>query len=453
MKKVLLTALALVVSLSVYSFAAAPAAKQTATPAKQTQTAPAAKQAVAVPVSSDSGCSTLKFYGEGSIIGFSVSNEVPRGGGFRGNYGGTVGFFTLGSKIKIDENVFAKIALGYENYWGDKIFEGRTANELLDLLRIVEANINIKNLFEVEGLSAKLGRQYYGDEDSTILYIGIRRNNPLFAFNVPMIPVSGIPSFISSLDAATFYFKKDNIKANAVYGIFANNTFALSPDKTNGTLRGIDLKCSDLADNKIDIQAYLYNAEEVPIFTHKQYTIFGLKPTVKVEDLKASLEFAKNFGGKWVFEEADGEYSNLIKFDISYNLKDVGLTPRAMYFVFGSANKDQNTSKGFLTLGNYVPGLVKGNEVMDLDNMQIINIGADYKYKKYTFAVDFYSYGMRKSVEKGRHGYRESEIALDWKAKYAYTDNVDIFAAIGNFFANKSEYDASTAQVGVSFKF
>ncbi len=386
----------------------------------------------------------FKLYGEGSIYGFTYENSGVAGV----NMGGTSGYITLGAMFDVYENITASFALGYQNLWGDDAamaFSGRPINSsntddgYLNKITVVEANLNFNKLFDVEGLSAKVGRQYYGDEDSSMMYFGIRRDQPLFMVNGAM--GIGLLGALSSLDAFAGYYAKENMKINAVYGIMQNGGI-----NGNATIIGADLKYAKIAD-MIDVQAYGYDVENW--IGTRNYTILGLKPTVNVGTLKASVEFAKNFGGDYTFSN-DNFNTNFIKADASFKIEDIGLTPRAAYVVAGGENKP------FITFGNYLPGLIVGQTLLAagwMDN-QIINIGADYVKNKFLFSLDFFNYGSRDGGDFEDAVKYGSE--LDLIVKYNYTQNVDFRVGIGHLFGNKDsgmDFDASTLQAGVTYKF
>lgn len=404
----------------------------------------------------------FKFFGEGSFYGYTYENATDSTGITPTNFGGTGMYATLGFNFDIYENVMATFAMGYTNIWGDgSNFSGRSLEDnvndqgLFDFLRIVEANIAFGNLFDVEGLSVKVGRQYYGDEDSTVMYIGIRRDQPLYMITGSE-NTTGIMGAISSIDAAAAYYDTENIKANLIYGIFDNQK---DINDSNSTLMGGDFKYLNIAD-MFDAQAYMYNLQEY--LGTRNYTIIGLKPTFKMNGLKASVELAKNFAGDEVFSNDDAN-TNFIKIDASYLIENIGLTPRAMFGVFGGDNKT------FGTLGNYVPGLIGGQMVIggSYNDNQIINVGADYALNKFTFSFDLFNFSSRdgnddlligKYENKDRAAYGTE---IDVTAKYAYTENIDFKVGIGHLFGGKAteminggdSFDASTLQAGVTYKF
>lgn len=411
----------------------------------------------------DISLKNFKLYGEGSVMAMTYENVWAAN--LARNFGATVGYFTLGTLFSVYENVTASFALGYEYMWGEDGLYGKTvdgdANQnvgYLNRLRAVEANINFSQLFNIDGLSAKIGRQYYGDEDSTAMYIGIRRNQPLFVKRNYQPPFSMNMSAITSADGAVAYYDNHNIKANLMYGVLTSNFSNPMPGTTvrNFTVLGGDFKYLGIID-MFDIQAYMYNFENgdgsYQTYNTPNYTLVGVKPTFKFEGLKASVEFIRPFAGKTTFDDRFMAPTNLIKGDVSYTIKNINLTPRAMYLVAGG------DGKSFYTMGNYSPGLIVGNTMLNSrwNNNQIINIGVDYAWNKALFKLDYFNFDAREGKNdliKAPFKYGDE---IDLVVNYAYTDSVSIYAGIGHLFGNSKSrnpnYDSSTLQAGVTYKF
>jgi len=369
----------------------------------------------------------FKLYSEGSVIGISVGNGY--GYGFTPeNYGKVYLQSTIGVKFDAGSNIQSAVALGYENAWGG--LGGDTLQAYLNTIRVVEANLTFNKLFNVDGLSAKVGRQYYGDEDSTVMYLGIRHYNA---------EPQGGASLINSVDALAGYYDYKNIKANAIYGILSDNGV-----NGNESAMGFDFKYSKIADF-FNIQVYMYEVENsalllVPV---KKYGFYGVKPSVETGGFKASLEFAHNYGGDNTFSNTDYN-SNLIKLDASYDVKGTSLTPRGTYMVIGGRNG------GFPNYGNYTPGWIFGQQIYYGSDFQIVNIGADYKgVKNYIFSLDYYNLAERDgSVKFGNE--------LDGTVKYQYTESTELFLAVSHLFkGDNSGYvtsDIAKVMLGVTYK-
>lgn len=466
----------------------------------------------------------IQFYGEGQTVGYAVQNgyDVNVGkivstirtgdGSFAGivnsNYSGVTNFFTAGLTFDIVENISADFSLAYSTSWGEgnkflglidnpngSATKGDSIQSYLDNIRVQTANLTIKKLFDVDGLSVKIGRQYYGDEDSSVMYFGVRHEQPLFGLNLPLV---GFDS-ITSVDAATVYYEKENIKANFIYanlgkvlgvplnvdGIIvplispeAYKEYGIDLGRTT-TVIGADAKFLNLADI-FNVQAYVYDIEN-PIFAH--YDIVGVKPSVEIDGLKASVEFAMNFAGDDPFsssglignkETGEGFKSggNLIKADVSYDIEKKAKV-RAGFAVQGgtegikellNGEESKIVIKPFINFGNYVPGMVFGQQeitrILSMVDFQAINVGADYYKDKFTFSADYYNLSAR---DLGLNYGDE----IDLKVKYNYMEGVDFFFGVGCFMVSddlnsKAELMlgekifaeiTSSFQLGVSYKF
>ncbi|MDR2427032.1 MAG: hypothetical protein LBD46_07660 [Endomicrobium sp.] len=387
---------------------------------------------------------SVKYYGEGSFYGAASQgmNDYLSGTGFYG---------ILGLQADVYENITASFALGYTRLWGNNLnnpVSGVPVEDnnygLLNNLKIVEANIAFDKIFDVEGLKIKVGRQFYGDEDSTVMYFGVRRDDPLRILN---------KSAITSIDAITAYYENEHIKANAVFATFQNYS-ANSGKNNNTTLSGIDFKYLNIAD-MIDIEGYFYDMEN--LYSVRHYDILGAKGTfhkdfINENVLTASAEIAKNFAGEDILSaDVESLDTNLIKLDASFEIKNIGLTPRASVGFFGGWDKKTGV-KHFRSFGNYAPGLISINEATSEDfvDLQVANLGADYTLKKFTFSVDFFNFDYRQ-YDGSSNAFPQGE--LDLQVTYAYTENIDFNIGIGHLFAKKSDNDIAYTQAGLSYKF
>jgi len=380
---------------------------------------------------------SLSLYGEGQFAAGSVTKKD-------GNEGSSYALGTLGLRYGLSDTIIASLAVGYYNSWGG--FTGDNLNTYLNTINVVEANVKFKNLFDVEGLSLKIGRQYYGDSDSTVMYFG---NRGLTAEESIVPP-------ITSIDAVVAYYKNDNIKANVIYG---NVVSYVGRDVT---LAGFDVKYLNLVDELLDAQVYFYDfTGGLPAASNK-YGIFGLKPTVKVAGLKASLEFAKNYGGPNEFENKDFPDTNLIKLDASYSLEDLKLTPRLAWLLIGGDRPGQQ----FINFGNYTPGSIYGNEYygsMIYNDEMIFNVGADYAFsEKFSFSADLYNFSSRFSEYNAPNGDKDKRIQfgseIDLVARYQYSEKASFYIGVSHLFANgwknvTPDSDIAKYEFGVSYKF
>jgi len=369
-----------------------------------------------------------------------------------GNAGATT-YFNVGTLgFDVANNVKAALGIFIGGASGDAQLLGFTANQYLNLLRVVEANITLSQL-GIDGLSAKIGRQYYGDANSPMIFIGARSFHQFGQYDV------------TSIDALTLNYKKDNVAVKAIYGDLSN--------APGDQIYGVEGKLSKIAD-LVDVTAYIYDAKVGPTFlllglgvAPKNMLYAGIKPEVKIAGLSAAVEFIAQMGYvDGIFGSQDRANStNLIKVDVAYDLKDVAgiaLTPRATYFAAGGLDTKAPLGRTFTSMGNYMPGLLVGGTFFDRGfvqyiNTRVINLGADYKYDQYVFSADYFLFAARNhfNVFSGN-----SSGELDLKAVYNYTSNIQIFAAYGMGMPDLANRQAgmkfgtvSTAQAGVKYSF
>ena len=469
----------------------------------------------------------IKFYGEGQTIGYVVQNgydvnvaRIAKGtskndvaGMLNTNYNGVATFLTAGITFDIVKNISADFSLAYSNNWadgGNQIFslannpsgsatKGDSIQSYLDNIRVQTANVTIKNLFDVDGFSVKVGRQYYGDEDSSVMYFGVRHYQPLFGLNLPFIGFDNM----TSVNAVTFNYDKEKIKANIVYanlgrilGVPLGADAAILGSIAKGIdeyinldkdtiIIGADVKLLKLADF-FNLQLYGYDVETPVLVDH--YSIAGVKPGIEVGGLKLSVEYATNFAGKnpfssgYIFKiDEDKEQGvknggNLIKADISYDIEKKAKV-RASYAMQGGTEglkelldgqaSEKIIIKPFINFGNYVPGMVFGQQnitrILSMVDFKAINVGVDYFVNKFTFSVDYYNLTSR---DNGLNYGDE----VDLKVKYQYIKGLDFFFGVGCFMASDDINSkiktitggdvenflsdmTSTFQLGASYKF
>jgi len=385
------------------------------------------------------------FSSEGGFYGFSLDGN---GGSYDG---GNVfyGIFGISSPLPKYKDIVASFSIGYTNVWGDysaySISGAPISDEynqgILQSIRIVEANAAFNRLFDADGLSLKIGRQFYGDYDSLVMYFGIRRD-------LPGVAANGNNGAITSIDAITAYYEGERVKINAVFGVAENNSLA-SHSNSNETIRGFDFKYFNIGEI-IDIQAYFYDTENI---YYKHYDIVGTKGTFHKEindnNLKISMELARSFGGKKVLaDDEDSVRANVIKLDGSFEITEIKLTPRASFGLLGGYNEDSRANEYFRTFGNYYPGLISESHasVSGFYDVQILNLGADYVYNKFIFSVDYFDFSPRE-------GDWDSVTEIDLSVKYQYNEAVAFGVSLGHLFADDSEDDLAYAQFGVSWTF
>ena len=338
-----------------------------------------------------------------------------------------------GLSADLVEDVTANLMFQYANIWGGDDATGRTMQNYMDTVRLVEANVVLHNLFCC--LEATVGRQFYGDEDSAIMYIGPNHYNAEF---------NGLTN---SVDAAKLTYG-DDVKS-----------FTVIAGKVNGTLRGAntawaaipaplaqqaswDVFGADFRMNLTDTvnaQVYGYDMHDpdAVLGADKHSGVYGAK--VKLDTpVRLAAEYARNFGGDRLGKEHK-DAGQMIKVDAATDMEKV--TVRGTFYY---------ANENFQAWGNYTPGLLIGHDLggqiynYSDNGVALFNVGFDMKpFEKWTFALDGYSF----QDHRMKHS---STWEADLTAKYAHNEYVELFAGVG--YAKYTSTDAYAAPGNVYTK-
>lgn len=353
---------------------------------------------------------------------------------------GSVSRVLAGLSANLTEDVKANVLFGYSAIWnGDTSGRSISSDNLasdgyLENISLLSANVVLSNLFNCFELT--LGRQFYGEEDSTVLYFG---------------PKSGYFSVlrngaIESLEGAKLTYA-DDFKSVTILAAKLLNPVV----NTTGDLFGVDIGLS-LADN-FKAQVYGYSFHNVDAFNmtanaQKYEGFYGAKLSYLPEAFVLSLEAARGFAGSHMLEEVhDNPW--FVKMDASFNMD--AFTPRAAFFY----------QKGEITtFGAYTPGLVISKYWMPqlrsssvLADSRIFNVGVDYNLNKFTFALDGFAF-------QDRNAQSSATLEADLTANYQHNESVALFAGIGYAKIGGGEIDrrvgssdAMVYQLGTTINF
>lgn len=309
-----------------------------------------------------------------------------------------------GLSADLVEDVRANVLFQYNDAWLSGT-EGNTVQNYWDKVRLAEANVVLSNLFCC--LEATVGRQFYGDEDSAVMYFG--PNHYVFGMNKA-----------PSLDGAKLVYS-DDFKT---FTMLAGRVDYWSPATVGAdwTVYGLDLKLN-LTDT-LTAQVYGYdfmNSKYDAANDEKRHNgFYGAKATFAPEAATLSAEYARGYEANRLFREGnDSPY--MVKVDAALNM-DV-ITPRAAFYY----------AKGIVSpFGNYYPGLAIGHVlagagspfVYSLNGVRMFNVGVDYAWNKFVFSLDGFSFQDRTAKDS-------STWEADLVAKYNHNDYVQLFAGIG----------------------
>lgn len=314
-----------------------------------------------------------------------------------------------GLSADLVEDVRANVLFQYNDAWFSGT-EGNTVQNYWDEVRLAEANVVLSNLFCC--LEATVGRQFYGDEDSAVMYFG--PNHYVFGMNKA-----------PSLDGAKLVYSDDfktfTMLAGKLVDVRTTSTGTTIVDD-NWTVYGLDLKLNLTDTLTAQVYGYDFMNSKYDAATEKRHKgFYGAKATFAPEAATLSAEYARGYEANRLFREGnDSPY--MVKVDAALNM-DV-ITPRAAFYY----------AKGVVSpFGNYYPGLaighvLAGNDIpfadYSGDGVRMFNVGVDYVWNKFVFSLDGFSFQDRTAKDS-------STWEADLVAKYNHNDYVQLFAGIG----------------------
>lgn len=319
-----------------------------------------------------------------------------------------------GLSADLVEDVTANLMFQYANIWGGDDATGRSVQNYADTVRLVEANVVLHNLFCC--LEATVGRQFYGDEDSAVIYIGPNHYNAEF---------NGLTN---SVDAAKITYGDDVKSFTAIAGKVngtlggANTAWAAIPapiaEQPSWDVFGADFRMNLTDEVTGQIYGYDMHDPDAVATADKHSGIYGVKFNVETP-VRFAAEYARNFGGDRLVKEHK-DTGHMIKVDAATDIEKV--TVRGAFYY---------ANENFQAWGNYTPGLLIGHRLggqiydYSTDGVALFNLGFDVKpFEKWTFALDGYSF----QDHRMKHS---STWEADLTAKYAHNEYVELFAGIG----------------------
>lgn len=319
-----------------------------------------------------------------------------------------------GLSADLVEDVRANVLFQYNDAWLSGT-EGNTVQNYWDEVRLAEANVVLSNLFCC--LEATVGRQFYGDEDSAVMYLGPNH----YVFGMNKAPSLDGAKLVYSDDFKTFTMLAGKLVDVRTTTSAGGSTVTTVHD--NWTVYGLDLKLN-LTDT-LTAQVYGYdfmNSKYDAARDEKRHKgFYGAKATFAPEAATLSAEYARGYEANRLFREGnDSPY--MVKVDAALNM-DV-ITPRAAFYY----------AKGVVSpFGNYYPGLAVGHVLAGVgepfasysfDGVRMFNVGVDYAWNKFVFSLDGFSFQDRTAKDS-------STWEADLVAKYNHNDYVQLFAGIG----------------------
>ena len=306
-----------------------------------------------------------------------------------------------GLSAELTEDVRANVQFVYNTLW-DGTETGNSLQNYWNEVYLAEANIVLSNLFDC--FEVTVGRQFYGDENSAVMYFG-PRHGYMAALQAP----------VSSLDAAKLTYSDDFKTVTLIAGKTQRTWLTASSE--GATIFGADiaLNLSDLL--KAQIYGYAMK-DNAWIPAGAEYNgFYGAKLSLTPEAGLLSVEYARRHDGNRLIKEShDNPY--LVKVDGALNLE--AFTPRAAFIYQKGAVSE---------FGAYAPGLVYGKTVYGTD-----------------------------PAFQDRTAQHEATLEADLNVNYQHNDNVGLFAGIGyaklgGENGDFNQPDATVYQAGVNVKF
>lgn len=391
--------------------------------------------ALVVPAKADI-LKNLKSTGEIQVIGDSVNREFMGPGG---SYSNITLRVLYGLNFDLAEDVKANLTMAYYNMWGQNTgssymginHTGRSLQDYLNEVDLIEANVVLSNLFDC--LEAKVGRQFYGDEDSAIIYLGPNH------YNTRQLDYRQA----KSVDAAVISYAGEMVSWGFIYSKVNELDTAANLD---ATILGLDVKAN--VNDNFKAQGYFYNFrnDDSSSFssgtTEKYLGIYGAKGTFNADIFTLSAEYARNVGGEDAFDHDKG---SLLKIDASVDLG--AFTPR------GTIVRAEN----FRSYGNYRPGIIVGQEINNnaimtqdffFEDIFVGNLGVDMKFAaldKFVFSIDGFAFNDRNIKDS-------TSYEANAMAKYNMNPNVELHVAVGGFHEHSID-NVYKAQGGMLIRF
>lgn len=366
--------------------------------------------------------------GEIEVIGANNNAQMS-------NANGAASRVMAGLSAELTEDVRANVQFVYNTPWNGnsqgRAISSETAGDegYLQDIYLAEANMVLSNLMDRFELT--LGRQFYGDEDSALLYFGPRHGY-----------MAALASPVTSLDAAKLTYA-DDVKALTLIAGKTQNLMEAEAVR-DADFYGIDFRMNLTDMVKAQVYGYTYRNND---WQDEYQGFYGAKLSMMPQAGALSVEYARGHNGSRLIKES-GDTPYLVRVEGALHMD--AFTPRAAFLY----------QKGVVSeYGAYAPGLVYGKTYFGedlynaLDGKRIFNVGMDYNWDKWTFALDGFAF-------QERSGKDAATWEADLTATYQHNENVGLFAGIGYAKLgtdmkadHNGQQDATVYQAGVNVKF
>ncbi|MDD4166498.1 MAG: hypothetical protein PHN29_05705 [Endomicrobiaceae bacterium] len=388
----------------------------------------------------------INWYGQLDIMG--SMERWNSSTNFADQYSYTDSRLFVGANFDLEENIEANVALMYMGSWGDNYLAGQQIDNnsdtgLLSKTVLAEANIVFKNLFDNDRLTLKVGKFYYGEKGDAIFYVGLR---DMSKWGYAYSNYSWNSAYNGGMDGAQLtYDDQEKVKVDLVYSKLSNENGLVNGDKVNVIIINGKYKVND----NICVRGYLYDTEtdDDLILGNTGYRneTIGIKPEVKFGALTASGEIAQQYysDDSNIFDQKQDD-AILTKLNVSYqfDMNDMTLTPRIQYL---RAGDDFSTDLSDVNYGFMGSSYWWESHLEDVESM---NIGADWTKGKYGISLDIFKNGAAEGGDSYWYEY-------DLVGKYQYTKDIEFYAgyAYGVDQDGSDDWWESRTILGVNWKF
>lgn len=315
-----------------------------------------------------------------------------------------------------------------------------------------QAYLNLKGVL---GFDHKIGRQYYGDEGSLVVYYGPQGWPYKYADN-------GNPFSTSGIDGYTGWYKNDKLSIHAVAFKATDTDDKVATAATDFNDEDLDIVGVvgkyDLM-KLLNVGAYIYEVKQSSIpAADTVLNVIGVKADGKVEELNLSYyaELSKNYGHD--HENNQNFTGTAFLAGAKMDLDLVGKWSFSGELARGSGDKSSaKKNEGFKSINtDYRPGVIYSGVFGNtgVENLTTWNLGAKWQtpmFEKLTLSGKLYHFGYNEKVTSSVNTQTTDTIGneLDLGAKWQHNENVALKAYYAAFIPTskyaKYALDSATA--------
>ena len=223
--------------------------------------------------------------GEIEVIGANNNAQMS-------NANGAASRVMAGLSAELTEDVRANVQFVYNTPWNGnsqgRAISSETAGDegYLQDIYLAEANMVLSNLMDRFELT--LGRQFYGDEDSALLYFGPRHGY-----------MAALASPVTSLDAAKLTYA-DDVKALTLIAGKTQNLMEAEAVR-DADFYGIDFRMNLTDMVKAQVYGYTYRNND---WQDEYQGFYGAKLSMMPQAGALSVEYARGHNGSRLIKES-----------------------------------------------------------------------------------------------------------------------------------------------------